>query len=295
MWILTVGDLIISICMLAGILAIALVGILFLMHLQAKKLREVRFFCPDTKAEKGYLKFAFVTDLHFPLMPYDSGEIVRRISASDCDAVLIGGDLCQNVKGKNQMLAFMRALSQEVNVPIYVVLGNHDNYAVCKLNEDAINAYSMEVTSCGNNITVLSDEAVFVACENGKKVMVGGLRDARIIDKEQTRRLVNEWNIKAEACGAELVLLTHNPDVVTMVDDNCCSIILCGHTHGGQVYMPFNIEFKILRHDILPKEGYKYGYCDYKGKNKLFISCGAGCSLLPIRFKTAPEIVYIHI
>ena len=98
----------------------------------------------------------------------------------------------------------------------------------------------------------------------------------------------------ANAEGASFIILTHNPDIMLWLPDNAADIVLCGHTHGGQVYMPFNMEFRFMRSDILPKEGYKYGYHYYKNKNRMFITCGLGCSFMPIRFKTTAEIVFVH-
>lgn len=293
--VLTVANLILYFCTLIFVLAVVFAGSYLVMAEQAKKIKEVNFIPSDVKSAGGLVKIAFITDLHFPLMPYDSGELVRRISSADCDCVLIGGDLCQNEKGKNQMLGFMRSLSENVDVPIYVVLGNHDNFAVCGLDADKIKAYTDSVESCGDNIKVLSNQRVFIELSSGKTVLIGGLKDARVIDKEEAKCLVESWNIEAAERGAEVVLLTHNPDATTFLPDNCCNIILCGHTHGGQVYMPFNLEFKLLRKDILPKKGYKYGLCNYEGKNRLYISSGAGCSFMPIRFRTTAEIVYVHI
>ncbi len=293
--ILTVQNFIIMICLLVVAAGICVIGCYIAMKQQAKRLRTVDFFLP-TKEKSGLAKIAFISDLHFPLFTPNSQEVIRRIADGDCDAVMIGGDLCQNIKGKALMVDFLRELSENVSVPVFVVFGNHDNSEVCKLNEAAREEYKALVEACGDNIKVLSNELESFECKGLDRVVyVGGFEDSRILNDDTVRKLSSTWKMKADSAGEELVFLTHNPDICMKLEENSCSVILSGHTHGGQVYMPFNLEFLLLRKDILPKQGYKYGYYDYKGKNKLFISCGIGCSFLPIRFRTTGEIVFVYL
>ena len=71
------------------------------------------------------------------------------------------------------------------------------------------------------------------------------------------------------------------------------TLLLAGHTHGGQVRLPLNIEFTLLKKDILPKKGIYYGFHTYNG-TPLYITSGIGCSLLPIRFRSKAEIALIE-
>ncbi|MBR5280966.1 MAG: hypothetical protein IKU26_08380, partial [Clostridia bacterium] len=96
----------------------------------------------------------------------------------------------------------------------------------------------------------------------------------------------------------KFVLATHNPDMLLKLQSVPAEyrphITVCGHTHGGQIHTPFNLEFTLLKKDQLPKEGYFYGYHDYKGF-PLYITSGLGCSLLPIRFGSSAEVAIFHL
>jgi predicted MPP superfamily phosphohydrolase len=79
--------------------------------------------------------------------------------------------------------------------------------------------------------------------------------------------------------------LTHNPDIFPSVPAQV-NLTLAGHTHGGQVSLPF---FGPI---IVPsKYGVRYarGHIVEDGKH-LFVSPGIGTSILPVRFLTPPEI-----
>jgi hypothetical protein len=82
-----------------------------------------------------------------------------------------------------------------------------------------------------------------------------------------------------------VLLLTHNPDVFPDVPARV-ALTLAGHTHGGQVALPF------VGRPILPSrygQRYAYGLVVEEGR-ALFVSPGIGTSLLPVRFRVPPEI-----
>jgi predicted MPP superfamily phosphohydrolase len=88
------------------------------------------------------------------------------------------------------------------------------------------------------------------------------------------------------------ILLSHSPDVTTDIDkDMQIDLTLCGHTHGGQVNIPY------LSHHFLPinnslkylagliKEPYGYTY----------VNRGIGTLVFPFRFCAPPEITYFRL
>jgi len=88
---------------------------------------------------------------------------------------------------------------------------------------------------------------------------------------------------------APIVLMAHEPDIFPRVPDRV-ALTVCGHTHGGQVRL-------IGYAPIVPSkfgDRYVYGHIVEEGRN-LVVSGGLGCSGLPLRFGSPPEIVMIEL
>jgi len=83
------------------------------------------------------------------------------------------------------------------------------------------------------------------------------------------------------------VTLSHSPDAFAMVDDGP-SLMLCGHTHGGQVRLP------MLGAVVMPVKNKKYdrGWFFEAGRSLLVIT-GLGTSLPPFRFLCRPEVAVL--
>ena len=85
------------------------------------------------------------------------------------------------------------------------------------------------------------------------------------------------------------ILLSHSPDIYYDVHEDV-DLILAGHLHGGQIYLPF-----IGALSVPSKYGNKFvrGMIQ-ENKNKMLVTNGLGTSILPIRFGAIPEIIVIN-
>lgn len=84
--------------------------------------------------------------------------------------------------------------------------------------------------------------------------------------------------------------ITHNPDIFPETNSSL-SLMLAGHTHGGQVNFP------LIGAPIVPskyKDRYRYGIIS-ENNHHLFVTSGTGNSILPVRFRVPPEIVILDV
>lgn len=246
-----------------------------------------------------FVRVGLISDLHFPMIGVSLENVIYTLKKQDCDVIAIAGDLCQNGKGKPKMLAFMKRLSGEIpDVPIYVVPGNHDALHVCGKDPAKLTTYCEEIGKCGQNIRVLRNNVEKINITGASsKLVIAGFDEFIVTNKSS---YITTYKEAEGMCGDgdKLLLLMHNPDIMERIGEavgagSKYSVALAGHTHGGQVYLPFNLEFKVLRNDGLPKKGFVYGLYDYCPNNKLYITCGLGQSFLPIRLGTTPEVAVV--
>jgi hypothetical protein len=88
------------------------------------------------------------------------------------------------------------------------------------------------------------------------------------------------------------VLLSHSPDAADLLPSGVYSLVLAGHTHGGQICIP-HPRGKIL----LSTSGSEYGAGIYRLGDGLtmHVSPGVGTTLLPFRFLSRPEITLLEL
>jgi len=222
---------------------------------------------------------AQLTDLHLGLLVSEAfvENIVQRTNALKTDVIVCTGDY---VHDKNtpaeidQVWPILAKLTARDGV--YSVLGNHDHWA-----DSARSLYWLERS--GHNIRHRCQPIY----RGRDRILLGGAGDY----------WEDELGIdQAFACAGEAdesdcrILLSHNPDSVDTAFDTPLSLVISGHTHGGQVVIPF------WGPPILPVINKKYSSgLITTPKTPLFISRGIGWAILPIRFNCTPEIAVLEL
>jgi uncharacterized protein len=233
----------------------------------------------DSSAYKS-LRIAVLADLHVG-SPFNGieklREIVDQTNAARPDIVCILGDLViQGVIGgrfvpPEETAAELRRLRAAAGS--VAVLGNHDGW----LNHDRVRD-ALE----RNGIRVLEETAEKLSTPAGP-VWIAGISDL------WTGRHDVEAALTAVADdGAPVILMTHNPDVFPLVPDRV-ALTLAGHTHGGQVRLPF------AGRPIVPSrfgERFAAGHV-VEGGRHLFVATGLGTSIVPIRFRVPPAVTIL--
>ena len=255
------------------------------------------------------LKLAVLADLH-ACEPWMNGprieQIVRRTNALSADAVLLLGDFVVGYRlsqlGRKlppaEWAKPLRALSAPLGV--HGVLGNHDwwdDHGVQDRRKGPPRVRTLIEDQAG--IPILENDAVRVE-KDGHGAWIAGLGDQWAFwprDRKWRGRveIPYEGVDDVEAMLAKVttnepvIAMAHEPDAFATMPDRV-SLTLSGHTHGGQVrifgYAP-----------IVPSRfGRRYTYGHIEEENRhLIVSGGLGCSGLPVRFGSPPEIVVIEL
>jgi predicted MPP superfamily phosphohydrolase len=257
----------------AGLVGLALASAaLHTTVLTPRRLRvpTVPLAVPGWPRELDGLRVAVVGDVHAggPWTGLDRVRaMVERVVAAEPDLVLLVGDHLADVWGGRplepepvaQALAGLRAAA-----PVVGVLGNHDWYAGGHRVRRALEAAGLPV---------LEESAV--------PVLEGRLWIAGVGDLWERTPSVSAALAQVPA-GAPVILLTHNPDVVADCP-RTVPLVLAGHTHGGQVTV-------LGRHVHTVSERTRNRYSrGWYADDRLFITSGVGCSVLPVR-TVAPEV-----
>ncbi len=155
---------------------------------------------------------------------------------------------------------------------VLACLGNHDHWT------DA-NVVARALTDAG--ITVL---------RNAAREVVDGLWVAAVDDVWE-RYADLEQALEAVPAGATVVLLAHEPDYADEVAaDGRVSLQLSGHSHGGQVRLPFAGPL------VLPYLGRKYPAGLYRvGEMWLYVNRGVGLVSPAVRFNCRPEVTVLRL
>jgi predicted MPP superfamily phosphohydrolase len=157
---------------------------------------------------------------------------------------------------------------------VVAVLGNHDWWN---------DGDRVRVAFEKNGIVVLENDAKSFV-RGGTKFSIVGLADLL------TRRVDIEASIARVPSGEPFLVLVHEPDVFPEIDARA-SLTMAGHTHGGQVNLPF---FGRL---VVPSsygQRYAAGHVAEGGRH-LFVTSGVGTSIFPIRFGVPPEVALLEL
>ena len=226
------------------------------------------------------LRVAILTDLHVG-SPFNGlgklREIVERTNAAQPDMVCILGDLViQGVAGgrfiaPEEIATELSRLRTAVGT--VAVLGNHDGW----LDHDRVQ-HVLE----RNGVRVLEETAARFDTPSGPFWIAG------ISDLWTGRHDIAAALSAVKDDGAPIILLTHNPDVFPEVPVRV-ALTLAGHTHGGQVRLPF------VGRPIVPSRfGQRFAAGRVvEGDRQLFVATGLGTSILPVRFRVPPAVTIL--
>ncbi len=262
------------------VIAVLILGVLavwaFWLEPSSLELREYRLEIPNWPRSLAGLRIAALADIHAgsPFSGLDKLErIVALTNQSNPDLIVLLGDyVIHGVIGgefvpPNELAPVLAKMQAPLGV--WAVLGNHDWW---------LDAEWVQSTLEHHGIRVLEDSSVPIH-RGSEEFWLTGIADFWEGRPDIPRAF------KDVPEDSPSIAITHNPDVFPRVPPRV-NLVIAGHTHGGQVSIPF---FGPL---IVPSSywrRYAAGHIIEDGRH-LFVSTGLGTSILPVRFLVPPEI-----
>jgi uncharacterized protein len=225
------------------------------------------------------LKIVQISDFHFHEFTEAAflEAVVRRVNEANPDLVVLTGDFVSSKPLPGHFAVRMSyhcaELLSRIECPLrYAILGNHDVL---------VSAHAVTDALLTHGIPVLADSSVPLERE-GRRLWLAGIKDALEGRPNLATALPAGRNPEQEP----LILLAHEPDFADHAIGRQIDVVLSGHTHGGQIRLPF------LPPLLLPQMGTKYveGLYRLRDGMQLYVNRGIGAVNLPFRFRCPPEI-----
>ena len=236
------------------------------------------------------LSIAVVADLHAagPNMGVARvREVVDATKAQGCDLIVLLGDFFATHRFVTDIVEppVWAAELARLRAPlgVHAIYGNHDWW-------HDIEGVRQALRKVG--IPAMENDAVRLGPQ-GSRFWLAGLGDQIAYWLGPSRfRGVDDLpgTLKQVDTDDPVVLLVHEPDIFTEVPDRV-SLTLAGHTHGGQIRLPFVEPFWAPSQD---GARFAYGHIVETGRH-MVVSGGLGCSKVPMRLGVPPEIVRIDL
>lgn len=237
-------------------------------------IRDHEFHLKDLDPRLNGLTILHLSDLHLDLDTHLTPILFEKIKDLKYDFAVITGDFNNfTVHMDGTALKEMKSLVAAFSAPIFGVLGNHDSL------RDIPALESM-------GVRMLVNESVTLV-HHGAKLLLAGIDDPNIFGTHDLAKALQTTYTPLLS-----VLLSHSPSIHHEAAEQGVDIVLCGHTHGGQICLPGGRI--ILRHiDRGPRHVQKGHWID--GRTQGWTSSGTGSCGIPVRINCPPEIVLHHI
>lgn len=215
-------------------------------------------------------------------------RVVETTVAADPAAVLLPGDfLYQSETSLQERIQHVSRLLEPLTaagIPVYAVMGNHD-YGLGAVEE-------LTVAFDEHGIEVLANEAVAVpGTAPGPGLFVVGIGPSAVGEADPSAAFAEVPK------DAPRLVMMHNPTSFPEVPAGAAPMAVAGHTHCGQIAVPLLSRWSYLgltEEEELVADG--FAPPDYGAEgNEMFVTCGIGFSLAPVRINAPPQLLTIEL
>jgi predicted MPP superfamily phosphohydrolase len=220
------------------------------------------------------VRVALLADFHVgPLVELRHAKRAVELTLEEKpDLVVLAGDFVSSV---GAITAEFAGVLARLRAPdgVFASLGNHDHWT------DAVRVREMLAAA---GVTLLENRHVILG-RDGSTLALAGVEDLWEGQPSAGRALDGLDD------DVPRILVSHNPDYVEEMDASApVDLVLAGHTHGGQVKIPFGPR------PILPVKHAKYGAGLVEGPHcPVYVTRGIGLIGPPVRFNCRPEVAIL--
>ena len=256
-------------------------------------------YCDNTIAITNYsvnntkndakLKFVVITDLHNKEYGEKNADLAELVKEQNPYFIAVCGDMVNRSDPDTTKMKDVLEKLADI-APTYCCLGNHERDNAAEFGTD----FKSEIDSTG---AVLLDDEYIKFTKNGKSVLIGGMSDYPYYefytpeDDVPSRTLWEEFAEKAK--DNFTILLHHQPEYIAEdAKKTDIDLIVCGHTHGGQIQLPFIGGVIAPNQGLFPK--YDKGEFDLDG-TKMIVCAGLSNHVFIPRINNQVEIGVINI
>lgn len=250
----------------------------------ATRVRNVRYVLPLERGDRPPLRIAFMSDLHVgPTTPWRTLEqAASHVRALRPDVLLLGGDYVF-LDATPQKCQRLQGLVAAIDAPVKLgVWGNHDLWT------DHL-ALQSALASAG--VRMLQNECVTLPGPHDDIDIFGldepwtGTPDASGLPPGD-RQTIDQQTIDRHC-----IVLGHSPDAYDFVRHAAPAVLVCGHTHGGQIALPGG------RPLVVPgRRGLQWPHGEHTiDTTRVLVSRGLGGVEIPFRAWSPPDVLCIDI
>ena len=265
----------------------AFTGYSFFAEANAWTVNRVELKLRDLPSAFEGFTIAQITDIHIDSYstPVDVSRFVDRVNSFKPDLTVVTGDFIFRGTYYFDMAAeTLGKLQEGSRMGVYGVSGNHDFWSDSDLGR-------IEPALKKNGIPLIRNSATELRL-NGDSLWLLGTDDSTThnADWGKTIKSLGYQTVQeAQKDVRPKILLSHNPNFIEQAKDTNNCLMLSGHTHGGQVYLPGVMD--LVMQPIFPRYRGLYNI----GEFQLYINNGYGTVGPPLRFLTRPEITLIRL
>ncbi len=237
------------------------------------QLKRIEFQFDDLPKGFDNYTILFMSDLHLDCMEGLVHRVTELVSTLTVDLCIMGGDYRTETWGSfSRALSDIKTLLDHIRTRqgTYAVLGNHDCLEMISPLKE-------------KNVTFLVNDARAVE-KDKDRIWLAGVDDPYYFegqDLKETFRPVPDDGFT--------IFISHTPEIYKDAALYKPQLYLCGHTHAGQVRLPYL--GAVVTHSRVPGKMVhgKWSYKQMKG----YTSAGVGTSGIPVRFGCRGEVVLI--